>query len=178
MLDHIARFMVSRHFTVEDNAAFGVSFQYYAMADLVIYSAHVAFMNIFTREQKAVARKKYINWLKATGLLSLLGLASLWFAEPLFVMINGAQYREAYPVFAMFMAGITIYLCFSPVIYAIAERRTFKTLFVLSLAALLWQLGMTWFASEKQSLVLMAFACVSARGLIYLSSLFLYFRRA
>ena len=178
MLDHIARFMVSRHFTVEDNAAFGVSFQYYAMADLVIYSAHVAFMNIFTREQKAVARKKYINWLKATGLLSLFGLASLWFAEPLFVMINGAQYREAYPVFAMFMAGISIYLCFSPVIYAIAERRTFKTLFVLSLAALLWQLGMTWFASEKQSLVLMAFACVSARGLIYLSSFFLYFRRA
>ena len=178
MLDHIARFMVSRYFSVEDNASFGVSFQYYAMADLVIYTAHVAFMNIFTREQSDVAKKKYLNWLRATALLSLAGLASLWFAEPLFVMINGEQYREAYPVFAMFMAGITVYLCFSPVIYAIAERRTFKTLFVLSLVALLWQLGMTWFASEKQSLVLMAFACVSARGLIYLSSFFLYFRRA
>jgi hypothetical protein len=51
MLDHIARFMVSRYFSVSDNAAFGVSFQYYAMADLLIYSAHVAFMNIFTKEE-------------------------------------------------------------------------------------------------------------------------------
>lgn len=178
MLDHIARFMVSRYFSVEDNAVFGVSFQYYAMADLVIYSAHVAFMNIFTREEKKAAEKKYVNWLKATGLLALAGIALLFFAEPAFVLINGEQYRDAYPVFAMFMAGISVYLCFSPVIYGIAERRAFKTLFALSLMALVWQIGMTWLASEKQCLVLMAFACVSARGLIYLSSFFLYFRRA
>lgn len=178
MLDHIARFMVSRYFSVEDNAVFGVSFQYYAMADLLIYTAHVAFMNIFTKEGKEAARLKYRNWLKVTGLLSLAGLAVLVFAEPVFVWINGIQYREAYPVFATFMAGITVYLCFSPVIYGIAARRSFKTLFLLSLAALGWQLGMTWFAAEKQSLVLMAFACVSARGLIYLSSSILYFRRA
>jgi hypothetical protein len=170
--------MVSRYFSVSDNAAFGVSFQYYAMADLLIYSAHVAFMNIFTKEEKAIARRKYMNWLRVTGLVSLAGIAVLMFAEPLFIFINGEQYRDAFPVFATFMAGITIYLCFSPVIYAIAQRRTFKTLFFLSLMALIWQLGMTWLAAEKQSLVMMAFACVSARGLIYLSSFFLYLRKA
>jgi O-antigen/teichoic acid export membrane protein len=178
MLDHIARFMVSRYFSVSDNAAFGVSFQYYAMADLLIYSAHVAFMNIFTKEENAIARRKYMNWLRVTGLVSLAGIAVLMFTEPIFVLINGEQYRDAFPVFATFMAGITLYLCFSPVIYAIAQRRTFKTLFLLSLMALIWQLGMTWLAAEKQSLVMMAFACVSARGLIYLSSFFLYLRKA
>ncbi len=178
MLDHIARFMVSRYFSVEDNAAFGVAFQYYAMADLIIYSAHVAFMNIFTREPVAEAKRKFTNWMKITGLLSLAALCILPFSAPLFIWINGEQYTDAFPVFACFMAGITVYLCFSPVIYGIAARRSFSLLFFLSGLALLWQLGMTWLAAENQSLVLMAFACVSARGLIYLSSLFLYFRRA
>ena len=178
MLDHIARFMVSRYFSVEDNAIFGVAFQYYAMADLIIYSAHVAFMNIFTREPAPEARRKFAGWMKITALVSLAGLALLPFSEPVFAWINGEQYRQAFPVFACFMAGITIYLCFSPVIYGIAGRRAFSTLFFLSLLAFCWQWAMTWVAAEKQSLVWMAFACVSARGLIYLSSLFLYFRRA
>jgi len=178
MLDHIARFMVSRYFSVEDNAFFGVSFQYYAMADLLIYSAHVAFMNIFTREPESEARKKYFHWLRISAAVSVPALALLPFTGPVFSWLNGAQYDPAFPVFMVFMAGIVVYLCFSPVIYGLAGRKSFKTLFVLGIAALVWQLLMTRYAASEQSLVLMAFACVGARGLIYLASFFLYLRKA
>lgn len=178
MLDHIARFMVSRYFSVEDNAFFGVAFQYYAMADLLIYSAHVAFMNIFTREPENESGPKYFNWLKISSLLSLPALALLPFSGPLFSLLNGRQYDPAFPVFMVFMAGIVVYLCFSPVIYALAGRKSFRTLFLLSLIALGWQVAMTSYAASEQSLVLMAFACVGARGLIYIAAFFLYLRKA
>ena len=177
MLDHIARFMVSRYFSVGENAAFGVAFQYYAMADLVIYSAHVAFMNIFTLEAEESARKKYFNWLKIALALSVPALVILPFSGPLFSLINGSRYDEAFPVFMVFMAGITVYLCFSPVIYGLAGRKSFKTLFILSIIALCWQIAMTQWAASVHSLVWMALACVGARGLIYISSFFLFLRR-
>lgn len=177
-LDHIATFMVSRYFSVDDNAVYGVAFRYYAMADLIIYTAHVAFMNIFTLEPREEARRKFSNWMKITGLVSVVCLLILPFSGPLFSLVNGSQYDQAFPVFVAFMAGITVYLCFSPIIYGIAERRSFKTLFILSLVALVVQLLLTSLAAQMQNLVLMAVACVSARGIIYLSSLFLYFRKA
>jgi O-antigen/teichoic acid export membrane protein len=110
--------------------------------------------------------------------VSVVCLLILPFSGPLFSLVNGSQYDQAFPVFVAFMAGITVYLCFSPVIYGIAERRSFKTLFILSLVALVVQLLLTSLAAQMQNLVLMAVACVSARGIIYLSSLFLYFRKA
>lgn len=177
LLDHIARFMVSRYFTLEDNANFGVAFQYYSMADLVIYSSHVAFMNIFTKEEPAIARERYLNWLKITGFIALLGLLVLPFTEPVFLLLNGEKYRDAFPVFCTFMAGMAVYLCFSPMIYGLASRKDFRVLSLLAVLALIWQLAFTGFASHCQNLVLIAAACVGARSLIYLSSFFLYQRR-
>ena len=177
MLDHIGRFMVSRYFSVEDNADFGVAFQYYSMADLVIYSSHVAFMNIFTKEKLEVARQKYAGWLKITAIFSLICLVVLPFSEPVFLLINGEQYRDAFPVFCTFMAGTAVYLCFSPLIYSIAAQKNFRYLLILALLALVWQFGFSAFASMVQSLELVAFGCVGSRALIYLGSYFLFLRK-
>jgi O-antigen/teichoic acid export membrane protein len=177
MLDHIARFMVSRYFSVEDNANFGVAFQYYAMVDLLIYTVHVAFMNIFSKEEAEVSRTKYINWLKISGIVSLVGLCLLPYSQSFFTIINGEKYASVFPVFSIFMVGMVFYLCFSPAIYAIASRKMFKTLFFLSLIALIWQITVTSFAARYNSLNLMAFSCVGARGLIYISSFFLFLRK-
>ena len=38
-LDHVATFMVNRYFSLDDNASYGVAFRYYAMVDLIIFSA-------------------------------------------------------------------------------------------------------------------------------------------
>ena len=177
ILDHIGRFMVSRYFSVEDNADFGVAFQYYSMVDLVIYSSHVAFTNIFTKENSDVARGKYVSWLKITAVLSLAGLAILPFSKPVFLLINGNQYQNAFAVFCVFMAGTAVYLCFSPLIYCIAARKNFRFLLILSLVALIWQLGFSTFASSLQSLELVALGCVGARALIYLGSFILFVNR-
>ncbi len=177
LLDHIARFMVSRYFSVEDNASFGVAFQYYSMVDLVIYASHVAFMNIFTKEAPSVSRSKYFSWLKLTSIIALVGLMILPFSEPLFVLINGQQYRDTFPVFCTFMSGTAFFLCFSPIIYGVAAKKAFLPLLKLAALAFFWQVIITAFASSQQSLVLMAAGCIGAQGIIYLGSFILFVNR-
>jgi O-antigen/teichoic acid export membrane protein len=177
-LDHVATFMVNRYFSLDDNASYGVAFRYYAMVDLIIFSAHIAFINSFTKDEESVSKRKFVNWIKATGAVSVIGLALLFFAKPLFILINGEKYADAYPIFAAFMSGLVVYLCFSPVIYGMARKKAFKLLFILSLIAFVFQLGMTAYAAHIQSLVLMAAVSVMARGFIYLSSVYFYFRKA
>ncbi len=178
ILDHVASFMVSRYFNLDQNASYGVAFRYYAMVDLVIFSAHIAFLNSFTRDPEPEAKQKFVRWMKATALASVLGLVALWFSKPIFVWINGEKYADAFPIFAAFMCGLVVYLIASPVIYGVARKRAFKSLFLLSLLALVFQvLGTSW-AAQHQSLVFVAVSSVMARGFIYLSCLYLYFRRA
>lgn len=177
-LDHIATFMVNRYFSIEDNANYGVAFRYYAMIDLVIFSAHIAFINSFTKEPEHQSKGKFLSWMKMTGIASVAGLVSLFFGKPIFNWINGVKYEDAYPIFVAFMCGLVVYLCFSPVIYGLARKKEFRLLFVLSLVALVFQSGMTYYAAHIQSLVLMAAVSVAARSFIYLSSLFFYFRKS
>jgi len=176
-LDHVATFMVNRYFTLEDNANYGVAFRYYAMVDLVIFSAHIAFINSFTKDEESVSRKKFTSWIKATSMISILGLGLLFVAKPLFVFVNGVKYEDAYPIFAAFMCGLVVYLCFSPVIYGIARRKSFLLLFSLSLIAFVFQVCIASYAAHIQNLVLMAAGSVASRGFIYVSSAWFYFRK-
>lgn len=176
ILDHIATFMVSRYFDLDANASYGVAFRYYAMIDLVIYSAHIAFMNSFTRDEPAFAHSKFIRWMKVALPLGLAGIAVLNFSEPIFLWINGAQYADAFPVFSAFMMGLTVYLAFSPVIYGVARTHNFGWLLGISLVALGIQLLGTWYSARIQYLPGMAWSSVTARGFIYVSSLLFYLR--
>jgi len=176
-LDHVATFMVNRYFTLEDNANYGVAFRYYAMVDLVIFSAHIAFINSFTKDEESVSRKKFTSWIKATSMISIIGLGLLFVAKPLFVFVNGVKYEDAYPIFAAFMCGLVVYLCFSPVIYGIARRKSFLLLFSLSLIAFVFQVCIASYAAHIQNLVLMAAGSVASRGFIYVSSAWFYFRK-
>ena len=176
-LDHVATFMVNRYFTLEDNANYGVAFRYYAMVDLVIFSAHIAFINSFTKDEESVSRKKFASWIKATSMISIIGLGLLFVAKPLFVFVNGVKYEDAYPIFAAFMCGLVVYLCFSPVIYGIARRKSFLLLFSLSLIAFVFQVCIASYAAHIQNLVLMAAGSVASRGFIYVSSAWFYFRK-
>lgn len=176
-LDHIATFMVSRYFSLEANATFGVAFRYYAMVDLILYSAHVVFMNAFTREPEARIKQRFSRWMKAMAGLSLAGLAVLPFSGPLFTWVNGVRYADAWPVFAVYMTGMVVYLMFSPVIYGVARKGGFRFLFGAGVVALVLQIILTGAGARMQSLEWMAAASVISRGLLYVSSLIYYYRK-
>jgi O-antigen/teichoic acid export membrane protein len=177
-LDHIATFMVSRYFSLDDNANFGVAFRYYAMVDLILFSAHVVFMNAFTRDPLPDVRVRFQKWMWAMAGLSGIGLAFLPFGSPIFALVNGQRYAEAYPIFAMFMAGLVVYLIASPVIYGVARLGGFRFLFWMGLIALAFQLAMTRYAAFCQNLVWMAAASVLSRGFLYVSSLVYFYRKS
>ena len=177
-IDHIALFFVSRYFSVEDFANFSVAFRYYAFFDLILYSAHIAFLNSFTKYSFSESKAKFVSWVKLTVPVSAAGIVVLIFGEPLFTFVNGVRYSESYPIFASYMVGFTVYLCFSPVIYGLARQDRFRTLFILSLLGALVQLVVTFFGVAGKELVLISAAAVAGRGFIYLASTFLYFRRA
>lgn len=175
-VDHIATFLVSRYFSLDDFANFSVAFRYYAMMDLIIFSAHIAFLNNFTKREQEDSRSKFLIWIKTNGLLAIAGLVLLGFGKDIFVWVNGDRYADSYPLFVSYMIGIAVYLCFSPVIYGLAQQRRFSTLLVLSLCGLFLQLLISSAGLYFHQMVWITSAAVSARGLIYLASTWIYFK--
>jgi len=175
-VDHIATFLISRYFSIDDFANFSVAFRYYAMLDLIIFSAHIAFLNNFTKKDQADSKSKFLVWIKTNGLLALAGLILLVFGKGIFVWVNGERYAESYPLFVSYMIGIAVYLCFSPVIYGLAQQRRFSTLLILSLCGLILQFIISSIGLYFHQMVWITTAAVSARGLIYLVSTWIYFK--
>lgn len=177
-VDHLATFLASRYFSLNDFANYSVAFRYYAMLDLVIFSAHIAFLNTFTKKPPEESRRSFIKWLKANAVLVSAGLVSLFFGKDIFVWVNGERYADSYPLFVAYMVGIGIYLCFSPVIYGLARQGKFSLLLLFSLLGLVLQLGLSFLGLYFHALVLLPIAAISARGFIYILSSIFYFKSA
>lgn len=175
-IDNIALFLVSRYFSIEDFANFSVAFRYYAFFDLVLFSAHIAFLNSFTKSEEVESRRKFVHWIRITAGLALAGVVFLFFAKEMFVWINGTRYLESYPIFSSYMVGFAFYLCFSPVIYGLTQRKMFKTLLTLSVLGLCLQLVISYFGIQDHNLVLLSTGAVAARSFIYIFSTIIYFR--
>lgn len=177
-VDHIATFLISRYFSIDDFANFSVAFRYYAMLNLIIFSAHIAFLNNFTKKDRADSKSKFLVWIKTNSVLAALGIVTLLFGKTLFVWVNGERYADSYPMFVSYMLGIAVYLCFSPVIYGLAQQRKFSTLLILSLIGLFVQILISIGGIYFHQLVWLTSGAVIARGLIYVVSTWIYFRSA
>lgn len=175
-VDHVATFLVSRYFSLDDFANFSVAFRYYAMVDLIIFSAHIAFLNSFTKKAHQESRKSFLLWLKTNLPVVAVGLVLLVFGKEIFVWVNGERYADSYPLFVVYMLGIAVYLCFSPVIYGLAKMNRFSTLLILSLIGLFLQILISWVGLHFHSLIWLPLGAVVARGFIYIVSTIIYFR--
>jgi len=175
--DHIGFFYVTRYFSIEDIANFSVPSRYYYMADLIIVTSHIPFINSFTKESSSQSRAKFVKWIKVTGLVSLFGLLILPFSKEIFVLLSGEKYEVSFPYFCILMIGLIPYLCFSPAIYGVIAKDGGRFLLSLSLLSLLIHLGFCWFGSQNKELNLIAFSTVFSRAVIYVGSTIYLFKR-
>jgi O-antigen/teichoic acid export membrane protein len=176
-MDLLSFFFVSRYFSLEEIANFSVPFRYYAMADLIIVTTHIPFINKFSKETFPEGMQKFKKWIRFTGVLALAGLAVLPFVKPIFVLLSGAQYELAFPYFCIFMVGLVPYLLFSPSIYGLIGRGAFKLLLILALTSFFIHICLCWYGSVNQNLSIITFSTIFARGFIYIASSIALFRK-
>lgn len=175
--DHIGYFFVSRFFSIEEIANYSVPFRYYAMADLIVVTSHIPFINSFTRDGFATGLARYRKWIKLTALGAAGGLLVLPWSKPLFVLISGAQYADSFSIFCVLVVGLIPYLLFSPGIYGLVAKEEFLRLLVFALIALLVHVLLCWQAAQSAKLWLIAASTVGARGFIYIFSAIRLFQR-
>jgi len=175
--DHIGFFFVSRFFNMENIANYSVPFRYYSMADLIIVTSHIPFISSFTTESRLESLGRYKKWIKYTSIISVFALAILPFSKEIFVAISGEQYEISFPYFCILMVGLVPFLCFSPAIYGVIAKGMGKFLLILSLISLVVHFGLSWYGAISQNLALISFSTVFSRGLIYIISAFVVFRK-
>jgi len=176
--DHVSFFFVSRFFDMDNIANFSVPFRYYSMADLIVVTSHIPFINVFTKESFSQGLVKFKKWIMVTLFISLLCLLFLPFSKDLFVFISGEKYEMSFHSFEILMVGLIPFLCFSPAIYGVIALGAGKKLFFLSLVVLLFHIVCCYFGAQFQNLELISFSTVFSRGILYISSfLYLFFRK-
>ena len=174
--DHVGFFFVSRYFDLDSIANFSVPFRYYAMADLIVVTSHIPFINSFTKDPPSESFGKYMKWVRYTALVAVAGLLVLPFSKEIFVLISGEKYEVSFPYFCIFMVGLVPYFCFSPGIYGVIARGGGKLLFWGSLAVLLVHIAICGIGASLGRLEIISASVVFARGIIYIFS-FLYLLR-
>jgi O-antigen/teichoic acid export membrane protein len=176
--DHISFYFVSRYFDMENIANFSVPFRYYSMADLIVVTSHIPFINSFTKEPFLHSKTRFKKWLKVTVFISIICILILPFSKELFVLISGEKYESSFPSFVILMLGLIPFLCFSPAIYGVISLSGGKKIFYLSLFVLALHILLCILGAKHQNLELISFSTVFSRGMIYtLSFLSIYFRK-
>ena len=131
-------FMLSHLSTEEELANYGVAFNYYSMALLLLGSINAVLLPRFSRvdmQNSAKQRTFTLKWLKATGWLVIPIVGGVVLGKSLFVWVNGVQYEKAFRIFVVFSIGIWLSLMYSPLVNILISRRAFKLLFALAVGA-------------------------------------------
>jgi len=132
-------FMLS-HFSSEvELANYGVAGRYRAMALLLLASVHAVLLPRFSQldmSDPAKQRRFTVKWLVLCGWTIVPILVGVAFAKPLFLMVNGMQYENAYYIFFIFSVGIWTSLTFSPLSNVLKARKAFGFLVMLAFIAL------------------------------------------
>jgi O-antigen/teichoic acid export membrane protein len=135
--------MLSRFASERALATYGVAFQYYALAILLLGSIHSVLLPKFSRVEMQMpgAQAAFIRrWLRYSVWTAIPLLLFDLVGKPLFVWINGAQYEQAFGVFVVLSVGIWLSLMFSPMVNILIARKNLRSLFALGAVALVMNL--------------------------------------
>ncbi|MCP3929462.1 MAG: oligosaccharide flippase family protein [Bacteroidetes bacterium] len=134
-------FMLSRYRTTEELAVYGVAFRYYFFCLMILPSVQAVLLPKFSniKYSDIKGQKKFIiQWLRIS-FLSIIPVGILsYFAEPLFIFVNGSQYIESAYLFRIFCIGIVLSLMCSPLVIILVSRQKYKFLTVTALFALIF----------------------------------------
>ncbi len=131
--------MLSRFADEDALAQYGVAFQFYSFAILILASIGSVLKPKFAKKEMQMAanqRKFLLQWLRSTVLLGIPVLLVILFAKPLYVLVVGVRYTYSFTIFRILLVGVWLSLMFSPLVQILLSRKDFKFLFLASLGAL------------------------------------------
>lgn len=130
--------MLSRYASEAELANYGVAFQYYSLAILMLGSISAVLMPKFSKVgmQNIQTQNNFLyRWLKLSSILGIPVLIFVIWGRPIFVFINGAQYDQAFIVLAVLLIGVWLSLMFSPLVNILIGRKEFKFLCIIGIIA-------------------------------------------
>jgi O-antigen/teichoic acid export membrane protein len=132
---------LTRHSTKIELANYSVALKYYSMALVFLGSINSVLLPKFSRIEMQDHNKQKsftLNWIKySVWLIIPIGLFDL-FGHPLFNLINGTQYVNAFSIFMIFSFGIWLSFSLSPQTNILISRGNYRFLFLVSLIALVF----------------------------------------
>jgi len=136
--------MLSRFASEVELANYGVAFQYYSLALLVLGSVAAVLRPKFSRVemQDPVRQRRFlVEWLRYSAWAGVPIMLFVVFGKPFFVFLNGIQYERAFSMLAILVVGVWLSLMLSPLANILMGRRDFRFLFLLGVNAFLVSLA-------------------------------------
>jgi O-antigen/teichoic acid export membrane protein len=130
--------ILSRYVSEPELANYGVAFQYYALALLVLGSVSAVLRPKFSHpemQEPAQQRQFLIKWLRYTAWVIILILLFIILGKPAYVFINGNQYEQSFGILAVLSIGVWLSLALSPLVNILMSRKQFRFLFFLGVSA-------------------------------------------
>lgn len=134
-------FMLSHFSSEKELATYGVAFRYFSIALLALSSIHAVLLPRFSKIDMQDFKKQHqftVKWLKTTAWIIIPILIVDIFGKPLFTLVNGQQYEKAFYIFIVFSFGVLLSLMLSPLVNVLIARNAFRFMFLLGLAALIF----------------------------------------
>jgi O-antigen/teichoic acid export membrane protein len=130
--------MLSRYSSEVELANYGVAFNYYSMALLLLGSIHAVLRPKFSRieMQNGDKQTRFLStWLHNSIWVGVPAMLFIFFGKPIFLFINGIQYERSFTILCVLTIGFWLSLMFSPLVNILMSRKNFRFLFILAVIA-------------------------------------------
>ncbi len=132
--------MLTRFSSQSDLAVYGVAFQYYSLAFLLLGSISAVLKTKFSKVemQGKYEQQKFLSqWFKMTMWVCIPILLFIIFGKQAFIFLNGQVYEDSFKVVCILLIGVWLSLMLSPLANILIGRKDFKFLFSLGFASFL-----------------------------------------
>jgi len=130
--------MLSRFASATELANYGVAFQYYSLALLLLDSIWAVLNPKFSRVemQDPIRQRRFLGeWLRYSVWIGVPILFFIIFGKPFFIFLNGIQYERSFSILAILAVGVWLSLMLSPLTNILMSRKEFRFLFLLAVNA-------------------------------------------
>ena len=134
------KLMLLRFASASELANYGVAFQYYSFALLLLGSILTVLTPKFSRieMQDPIRHRQFLlKWLQYSAWIGLPVILFIVFGKPIFIFLNGIQYEHSFGILAILSVGVWLSLMLSPLVTILISRKEFRFLFLLAANAFL-----------------------------------------
>ena len=107
-----------------------------------------------------------VEWLQYSAWIGVPIIFFIIFGKELFVLINGVQYEQSFPILAILSIGVWLSLMLSPITNILLSRKRFRFLFLLGLSAFIVNLIVSYIGVRMWGGVGAAIAVVLAHNVV------------